>query len=428
MTDFIPDAFAFGPADFSGTAGEIARYGFAGLPAPSLAADLHAELLAEALALRGAAWENRSTDAIDQQVMRAELGPLATAFLNGPGHALLESLVGESAAVSRESSCYTYYDAAEARLGTHLDREDSCAFTLIVYLAARSGPAPPGPGLTLEVFAPGHGEGDDPVHIIPTRENSLAIGHGARVPHRRPSLASGERVVALTACFHRADPGARGAEAVDSLIEQGRSAWAKGDPDAARALFSRALEIDPASPEALSGIGHACWTAGDFETSRQAFKAAADLAGDDPGHWCNIGLTHRDMQQPQQAIVAFQAALALSPGYAPALNEWANTLQDTGAVSASVELYERALSADPGRAVVYHNLGTAWLRLEQDTLAAHYFLAALRLDPHYHHSLEELGAMHLRHGDPDAARALLSRAGTERAQALWTQATGNAPA
>jgi len=63
----------------------------------------------------------------------------------------------------------------------------------------------------------------------------------------------------------------------------------------------------------------------------------------------------------------------------------------------------------------------------QDVLAADCFQSALRLDPHYHHSLEELGALYARHGDNGTAQALLNRAGTERAQLLWAEISARLP-
>ncbi|MDD2867457.1 tetratricopeptide repeat protein [Neomegalonema sp.] len=405
-------------------AADLERIGFVGIGAPALAPALHAELLEEALAQRAAAWENLATADFDQQLMRAELGPLGAAFLKTIGAPFLSALMGEALEVSRESTCYTYYDAAESRLGVHLDRKDSCACTLILYLEASHPPgAAPSRGLSLEVFAPGRAPGEAPVHVIPTQSNGLAIGRGSEVPHGRPNLAAGERVIALTACFHRAEAGAgaRAKAAEEALLSEGLEAWGQGDLATAHARFQALAARAPMTAALAGGFGRVFWSAGDFEGARQSFKAAADLEGDDPSHWSNIGLALRDMQARDQAFASFRAALTLNPQFAPALNEWANTLQDQGEPAAALKLYERSLAEDASRAVVHHNLGVCWGRLGHDQIAAECYLTALRLDPGYAHALEELGDLYGRYGDLAQAQGYLARAGTPRAVEIRTR-------
>ncbi|WP_051085778.1 tetratricopeptide repeat protein [Neomegalonema perideroedes] len=409
-------------------AADLERIGFVGIGAPALAPALHAELLEEARLQRAAAWENAATADFDQQLMRAELGPLGAAFLRTIGEPFLSALMGEALEVSRESTCYTYYDAAESRLGVHLDRKESCACTLILYLEASHPPAAePSRGLSLEVFAPGHAPGDAPVHVIPTETNGLAIGRGSEVPHGRPNLAAGERVIALTACFHRAEAAARAqaAAAEEALLSEGLEAWAQGDLATASARLQALAERAPMSAALAAGFGRISWSAGDFDGARAGFKAAADLEGDDPSHWSNIGLAHRDLKAPDQAFASFRAALTLNPHFAPALNEWANTLQDQGDYAAALKLYERSLAEDSSRAVTHHNLGVCWSRLGHDQLAAESWLTALRLDPGYAHALEELGDLYARYGDLAQAQGYLARAGTPRAADIWTRHGGS---
>lgn len=424
-----PEAFAASPEALEAFAQDLARIGFVGLGAPALAPALHAELLEEARRQRAQAWAQNPTSAFDQQLMRAEIGPLGAAFLRNVGTPFLESLMGEAVEFSPEATCYTYYDATEARLGIHLDREDSCFCTLILYLeAVHPEGAAPSRGLTLEVFAPNRKPEDAPVHIIPTVTNSLAVGRGSQTPHGRPSLAEGERVVALTACFSRADAKGRAHEAAarEALLSEGYAAWAQGDLAASHARLQALAARAPMSAALAAGFGRVLWTAGDFEGARQAFKAAADLEGDDPSHWSNIGLAHRDLKAPEQAFAAFRAALTLQPAFAPALNEWANTLQDQGEWLRALELYEQSLAYDASRAVVHHNLGVCLRRLGEDQLAGESFLAALRLDPNYAASLEELGDLSAGYGDWEQARRLLSSAGTPRAQEIWNLRTSAA--
>jgi tetratricopeptide (TPR) repeat protein len=107
-------------------------------------------------------------------------------------------------------------------------------------------------------------------------------------------------------------------------------------------------------------------------------------------HWGNMGLVRRDLGEPEAAIAAFCVSLGLDPEYAPALNEWANVLFDTGKHEQALTLYDAALAIDDTRAVVYHNKGVCLRYLGRLPEAVEYFKAALARDPHYRYSLEEL--------------------------------------
>ena len=111
----------------------------------------------------------------------------------------------------------------------------------------------------------------------------------------------------------------------------------------------------------------------------------------------------------------------LDPRYAPALNEWANVLQDQGRYEAALGLYARALAIDPKRAVVHHNLGVAYRRLGYPERAEDAFRQALARDPGYVHSLEELALLYADTGRPDAAHSLLQRAGSPRAARILAE-------
>lgn len=132
----------------------------------------------------------------------AKLGDTGAAFLGSAAvSVLLDSVLGRSMILSRDSSCYTYYEAGDF-LGPHRDNPDDCEVTLILYLEAHS-PRPDArdTGLALRVYGEHYDAAAAPRAVIPTRSGTLVVGQGSRVWHERPRLQAGERVVALTACF-----------------------------------------------------------------------------------------------------------------------------------------------------------------------------------------------------------------------------------
>jgi Tfp pilus assembly protein PilF len=416
---------------------DVAARGFAAFGPPGLDDEVFQALRAEAEAQRAAAWERSAANSQDQHVWRANLGPVAKAFLGCEETlSLLRDVVGCPVAPSFEATCYTYYDASQHFLGVHLDRANSCFVTLILYLqAVWPEPGEPSAGLRLFVFDPQAGPEADPILVVTSRPNRCVIGRGAEFPHTRPPLEAGETVHALTACFAAAPaaarPGREDAAAAHAgpalaitvpdpaeargLTDQGYTAWNRGDAAGARSLFEQALGLNPEDELAWSGLGHARWSEGEFEAARLAFVEAARRDGYNPAHWSNLGLCLRDLGRHDEALNMFAAALALDPEYAPACNEWANVLQDLGRHGEALPHYYKALALDPSRAVVHHNLGVAYSRLQDDAQALYAFVSAVERDPNYAPSLEEIGVLYAKAGESEGAREAWRKAGTPRA-------------
>ena len=406
----------------------LEQAGFVSFGPPALDPQQFQALCEDARRQQPGGWGQPSRPSIAHRVWRADLGENSRSFLDGDAvRGLLEALVGEPVVLSAAGTCFTYYQGPGDYMDTHLDRAIDCTYTFIVYLEADwPGFRPPGEGMALQVWnrGPLPQDGVPPDHRLPSRANTIAVGRGSQVPHRRPPLAKGERLVALTACYAPAALGRqRGQvepqpERAAELAQEGDRYWGMGQRRQARACYEQALDVYPGYDQAWSGLGYVYWEQGRFVEAQEAFTRGARCNGDAASHWSNIGLCLRDQQAFEPAIRCFQVALRLDPRYAPALNEWANVLQDQGRPQEALGLYARALAIDPTRAVVYHNLGVAYRRLGYRERAESAFLDALERDPDYHHSLEELALLHAETGRADSARSLLEQAGSRRAMEL----------
>jgi hypothetical protein len=175
------------------------EFGFAHLE-DALSAELMASLRAEALAQSTVALLAEGTNANPYRSSIAGIGDFAKSFLTGSAVArLLQATFEHPFVLSEHASCYTYYGPGNF-LSRHRDRPDACAVTLILYLDAVSPhPQSTQTGLELRVFA--EESAIEPSVVIPTRIGTLVMGRGSRFWHERPLLQTGERVVALTACF-----------------------------------------------------------------------------------------------------------------------------------------------------------------------------------------------------------------------------------
>ncbi len=63
-----------------------------------------------------------------------------------------------------------------------------------------------------------------------------------------------------------------------ALLQSGRKKLDDGEPEAAAALFARAVELDPRSAEAVGGLGEAAFEQGNFEVAARQLGKAAKLA------------------------------------------------------------------------------------------------------------------------------------------------------
>ena len=175
----------------------------------------------------------------------------------------------------------------------------------------------------------------------------------------------------------------------DPVLLPGFTLWRAGALTEALRFFASAARPG-AGACAWRGLGSVLWTMGRFEEALTAFRHALELDCYSAMHWANVGLVLRDLGRRECAINAFRVAGVLDPLYEPTFNEWANVLYDNERFPEALELYNKALAVDASRAVVHHNRGVCLLALNRRNEAIRSFGEALKRDPTYVHTLNEL--------------------------------------
>lgn len=166
--------------------------------------------------------------------------------------------------------------------------------------------------------------------------------------------------------------------------------WRDGDLGPAQLAFESWVNEHPCDADGWRGLGNVFWSAQIFDACLCCYQQAVRCSSWNPMHWGNLGLVFRDLGRLSAAEACFEICLAIDPGYAPGLNEWGNVCYDSGRYSEALSLYNQSLAIDRDRAVVHHNRGVCLRALGDMDGAIQSFYTALRIDPNYQHSLNEL--------------------------------------
>ena len=97
--------------------------------------------------------------------------------------------------------------------------------------------------------------------------------------------------------------------------------------------------------------------AGDYLDAELRFKEFLLRYPDYPGAHVNLAIIHVNNGNGAAAQASIDAALALNPGYAPALNQQGMLFRKTGNFIEAESAYLKAVTASPEYALAHYNLG-----------------------------------------------------------------------
>jgi len=142
-------------------------------------------------------------------------------------------------------------------------------------------------------------------------------------------------------------------------------------------------------------------------------RRAAGLGGDPPEaarRAYAAGVDHAEADRAREALAAFDRAVALAPGWAPAWNKRALYRRTTGDVAGAREDYARALALDPALGAAHLNRGALRQTLGDRPGAARDFEAAVEHAPTDPLAWSNRATVRLWAGDVEASEADARRA------------------
>ncbi len=161
------------------------------------------------------------------------------------------------------------------------------------------------------------------------------------------------------------------------MVKQGR--FAEAVP-----LLAKAVSANPAiaAPHLALGVAHRNLNQPD-EALRH-LREAARLAPESMEARSNLGLALMDVGRPKDAVDELKRAVELDPENPHARNYLAGALQQTGEIQSALPEYRKALALKPDYAEAHNNLALALASVQDYEGAFHHFREAIRLLPRHY--------------------------------------------
>lgn len=154
----------------------------------------------------------------------------------------------------------------------------------------------------------------------------------------------------------------------------------RGKSDEAVAWFKRSLEIDPAFPLAIEPLFIALASRGDLAGAEALMGAAARYQPMDANSQSLHGMSLKFLGRLNEALAAFDRALAITPDDFDLLYQSAGLLQELDRIPEAVERFNHAIALRPYDPAARFGRGSAYLITSQNALARADLERVLELD------------------------------------------------
>ncbi|MDB0018269.1 tetratricopeptide repeat protein [Planktomarina temperata] len=139
------------------------------------------------------------------------------------------------------------------------------------------------------------------------------------------------------------------------------------------------------------GIGEAWQKLGKLEEAIEAYNKALAIKPDFAAAYSNMGVALKDQGKLEEAIEAYNKALAIKPDYAEAHSNIGVTLQEQGKLEEAIEAYHKALVIKPDYAEAYNNMGVTLQEQGKLEEAIEAYNKALAIKPDYAEAYYNMG-------------------------------------
>ncbi|HTS35046.1 MAG TPA: FG-GAP-like repeat-containing protein [Candidatus Solibacter sp.] len=235
---------------------------------------------------------------------------------------------------------------------------------------------------------------DEAGSIVKVYQGRLDAGHAAQDFRNIPETDAERLALALPfpSRGFSLDPGR-------NYLSLGALFFQRGYLDQAEASFQQALRDDPASAEALYGIGSVYLNQNKNAEAREVFertvKLQASFPGTLPDAWNNLGVIATREGRVGDSVEYFQRVLGLNGRHVLSLENLGNAYRLQKKWDEAQKYLQRALELAPQDAEVNYSLGMVYAQTGENAKAYEYLQRALKARPDYPEALNNLGILYL---------------------------------
>lgn len=168
----------------------------------------------------------------------------------------------------------------------------------------------------------------------------------------------------------------------EDYYSRGLTQMGQGKFDAAIESFSHALRDSPKDPAARFGLGWAYhskgWKSEALKTYDLSAKGAAEALYLSS---FNMGVIYQEKHQTEEAIHAYQTALAANPNASNATYNLGFVFADRGRLEEALGMFTKTIELNPRSAAAHYNAGLTAEKLGRVGEAKRHYGAAIALDP-----------------------------------------------
>jgi tetratricopeptide (TPR) repeat protein len=168
---------------------------------------------------------------------------------------------------------------------------------------------------------------------------------------------------------------------LQSHVATGDAHLKMGDLGEAQAAYFRALELRPAYPNGLDGLGRIYEAKSKDAKAIEQYKAAIASNRGYAQAYTHLGDLYLRQQRFEEAVMLLEEAVSIRPDYAPGLNRLALAYGKLGLDNQAVATIQRAIELEPKSANHPATLGELQLVKGFVASAEQSFREALKLDP-----------------------------------------------
>jgi predicted TPR repeat methyltransferase len=189
----------------------------------------------------------------------------------------------------------------------------------------------------------------------------------------------------------------------DVLYLLGGIYYQNNNPKLAAELISQAIQSAPDRDYFYTHLGLALNSLGNFEDAMGAFQTALAINAENPETYNTMGKVFKVRGKTSEAIDAFWKAVELDPGYVDACHNLGGELLKQNQPEEAVFVFKRLLDHKPDMVETLNRLGKALLFLDRIPEAIQTFEKCIQADPENAQAYQNLGAAFESAGNQDEA-------------------------